>query len=155
VWDDIEVPGTPDQISAQLQAFVEQPRWLAWPNTVHYFAGSVAQNRFQIYRIVQGRDSFNPMLFGRFIPSPRGTRVRVLYTFHPVVWLFVLFLSAFTGFYPVFQTISNGGPTELGALFFFVFLWVVALYFFYRGTSLSRHLLRQCLGLQEASRGGG
>src|SRR5262245_32584504 len=68
-------------------------KWRAIANTP--FVGKVYDHGFRILRVVRGRDSFNPVLHGRFRLDARRIKLRVLMTFHPLVWLFLLGWSSY------------------------------------------------------------
>jgi hypothetical protein len=64
------------------------------------FIGTVHDNWFKMRRDIRGRNSFLPVILGRLISIPTGTRVRVTMFLHPVVaifmalWLGVVLLGA-------------------------------------------------------------
>jgi hypothetical protein len=131
------------EIATVLRRSVTQPRWFLTPDGIHPFVGRVSEAGFRIVRSVHGRDSFNPVLFGRFAPSPRGTRVRVYFTFHPIVWAFVVLWT--TGMCELLLRSSNGGLNRYMPLFGLFGLWAMAVSFFYYGAARGIRLLRECL----------
>jgi hypothetical protein len=143
-----------DQVADTLRQCVSAPRWFNLPRPSTPFVGAVSDTRFRIARVVAGRDSFNPMLYGRFLPCAGGTRVKVVMTFHPVVWLFLLAWSGATGYGFIGSLRDNGGVIGI-PLFFVIVPWVTAVPFFYFGAFRSRDLLQQRLGLEDISEFGG
>jgi hypothetical protein len=122
-------------------------RWFRRPEKSYPFAGRVDRDRFSIARVVRGQDSFNPMLYGRLTAAPEGTKVKVLFTFHPAVWAILLCFSAV-----LTRGLLRG---EVMAVFALCLLWMMAIVFFYLGVSKSTALLNQRLDLHEASRRSG
>lgn len=133
-----------DDVATTLRRRVIKPAWFLEPDDKHLFSGSVSPSGFRVQRLIHGRNSFNPVLFGRFSPTPTGTRIRVLLTFHPLVWAFIVYLSVES----VRVLVNYWGESELVrnmALFLFVTLWVLAVSSFFYGASRARSLLRDCL----------
>lgn len=123
-----------------LAANVSRGRWLRAPVTL--FVGKVSETGFHIARGVRGRDSFNPMLYGRFTRSANVTRVRVVMTLHPVVWILLIAWSVFL----VRQMIIHSEPVGWA---FVLFPWVLAVPFFFHGARRSKDLLKGCLSLHD------
>jgi len=130
----------PCEAVAALVANVSRPRWFRHPTTP--FIGRVWDSGFRLIRVVHGRDSFNPMLYGQLSPSPKGTHVRVIMTLHPVVWAFMAIWSGFLG-----HAYLSEGKQEILVLAFLLFPWVLAACFFPYGVRASKDLLRKCLRL--------
>src|ERR1041385_6618172 len=86
---------TAKEASAALSDNVSPRRWFNYPDTP--FAGEVSGIRFRITRVVRGRDSFNPVLYGRITSAPAGSRVRITMTLHPVAWIFLVAWSGVIG----------------------------------------------------------
>jgi hypothetical protein len=61
------------------------------------FIGTVQDDSFRLRRDIRGRNSFLPMVWGRFISTPTGTRVGVTMFIHPLVALFVAFWLGMVG----------------------------------------------------------
>ncbi len=64
------------------------------------FEGSVASDGFTINRIIRYRNSFLPVLNGRFKPHKKGTKIDIYVTWHPII----LVLSPIF-FYPFFEMV--------------------------------------------------
>ncbi len=58
------------------------------------FEGTFANRRFEMSRLVKGRDSFRPMLSGQLSPTPAGTRIEIRMRLHVLV-LVVGFVIAY------------------------------------------------------------
>jgi hypothetical protein len=61
------------------------------------FIGTVQDNSFKVRRDIRYRNSFLPMIWGRLISIPTGTRVRVTMSLHPLVAVFMLVWLGFVG----------------------------------------------------------
>jgi hypothetical protein len=125
-----------------LAANVSRSGWLRQPKTP--FIGRVSETSFRIMRFVRGRDSFNPMLYGRLSPSAHGTRVKVVMTLHPVIWALIVAWSVFLG-----CDIFGHASFNIGSVAFLLFPWVLAATLFYYNAGRSEDLLRQCLKLPQ------
>jgi hypothetical protein len=64
------------------------------------FEGSVASDGFTINRIISYRNSFLPILNGRFKPLKKGTKISIYITWHPII----LILSPIF-LYPFFEMV--------------------------------------------------
>ena len=53
--------------------------------------GTVGDERFSIRRVIRYRNSFLPMIHGRFEPDGLGSQVTVTMSLHPFVILFLIF----------------------------------------------------------------
>lgn len=124
---------------AALEANTSRWRWFHFPQTL--FAGRVWEGGFRVVRVVRGRDSFNPVLYGRFVEAEDGTKVRVLATLHPVVWAFGVLWSV--------VTVSGAVRYhELAGLAFALVPWMLAALFFPGALRTSREVLNRCLQLE-------
>jgi hypothetical protein len=77
---DIRVP--PQIVAERLRAVVQPPSSLGirmWSarDPSHPFIGTVRDGSFKIYRAISKRNSFLPIVRGRMVATPRGTRVKV------------------------------------------------------------------------------
>jgi heme/copper-type cytochrome/quinol oxidase subunit 2 len=101
-------------------------------------------------RVVKGRDSFNPVLYGRFTQGLSGTHMRVMLTFHPFVWLFIIAWTCF-GLYAAYDGLDSDPAIPV---FMVLFLWAIAVPIFYYDARKSKRLLQECVGriVDEASR---
>ena len=121
-----------------LSASVSRKGWLRMHPTL--FAGHVWESGFRISCVMGGRDSFNPMLFGRFSPSAHGTRVRVIMTLRPIVWVFMVLWTI------LIECLAFGrGRITFMGVFFVLLPWVLAIPLFFYNVVRSKRLLWQCL----------
>jgi|MudIll2142460700_1097286.scaffolds.fasta_scaffold246408_2 hypothetical protein len=123
---------------AALDANTSRAQWFRFPRTP--FVGHVWSSGFRVYRVVRGLNSFNPMLYGRLTPSGNGTRVKVILTLHPVIWVFLALWSIFTAYTAVRYH-------ELFGFGFTLFPWVLAVCFFPGASRASKRLLSKSLRL--------
>lgn len=57
------------------------------------FTGTVWKNEFYIVRIIQYRNSFLPAIYGRFLPTETGLRIRVVMMLSPLILIVGIALS--------------------------------------------------------------
>ena len=68
-----------------------------WGKAAREFEGTVSTSGFTISRAIRYRNSFLPILFGKFVPSAQGVRVEVRMTLHPLVIAFAVLWFTFVG----------------------------------------------------------
>src|SRR5437763_11727576 len=54
------------------------------------FLGTVGRSCFRLRRDIRYRNSFLPLIWGRIVPSPRGSRINVTMFLHPLVAVFMI-----------------------------------------------------------------
>ena len=129
---------------AAVQRVASRSDWRGRATANTPLIGTVHDRGFRLVRVVRGRDSFNPVLHGRFYPSLQGTRLRIFMTFHPLVWLFILGWSSYFA-YTVVAGLSTNGKIDAAALGFLLVIWVMAVPSFLGAAARSRETLEQCL----------
>jgi hypothetical protein len=133
-----------------LQRSVGKAKWFAMPakDSAPFF-GKVSKNGFKIMRKIRGRDSFNPVLYGKFSPLDNGTRVRVVMTFHPIIWVFILGWTFFHGYWMFqgFRELRN--LNAFGSVQFLLFLWLLAVPIFFIDAVKSKYLLVELFRLHD------
>ncbi len=93
----LETRLTSDEIAAALSPFVEPRQLLRNPFARNHkrFQGVVNPDGFKMTRIIHHRNSFLPIVRGRYAPLVNGTLVIITMNMHPFVIVFVaLWLSA-------------------------------------------------------------
>lgn len=88
-------PLTPDQATERLRQQVTPPAWKLVEDRPQLFEGTFENGRFQMVRLVRGRNSFRPVIEGTLQPGNRGTRIDVRMKLHPLV---VVFCGVFLAF---------------------------------------------------------
>ena len=87
---------------------IEPPKPIRWQFSGNHlpYEGTLSETGFQISRIIHHRNSFLPVIRGRFEPSPSGTSVRITMRLHPYVIAFLGFwyLAWYSFFCPVWLT---------------------------------------------------
>jgi hypothetical protein len=54
------------------------------------FLGTLGPSSFRLRRDIRYRNSFLPLIWGRIVPSPRGSRINVTMFLHPLVAVFMI-----------------------------------------------------------------
>ncbi len=77
----------------RLTAHIEVQKNFRWSFSRNHkpYAGTLSETGFEIHRIIHYRNSFLPMIRGRFEPSPEGTIVHITMRLHPFVIAFLIF----------------------------------------------------------------
>jgi hypothetical protein len=113
-----------DRLSRHVQA--PQPMRLSWgfgSTSRAAYEGEIWDTGFKVSRIIDYRNSFLPVIRGRFEPTPQGTQVHFTLAIHPAVGAFlVAWLGLWYGMtipLMIFQlsTLINRGQGLLGLLF--------------------------------------
>ena len=131
-----------EDASATLRQALTQLDWIGRPKHKDAsFSGKVDATSFRIMRVIQGRDSFNPMMYGTLYPADGGTRVKVVMTFHPMFWAVLAGWTAYFGY----QGFFGQHAIDVGALVFGLFIWAIALPCFYFSVRRNEQLLQECL----------
>ena len=140
---ELEAAMTNQRFMETLKSAVYHSDWLVLSKGTLPFHGTVSENGFRIMRTYRGRNSFIPIIFGRFLDSIQGTRVRVIMTFHPIIWLFIIVWPFLIQSETPFRFAS---PSFIGILFLLAPLIMGIPFFFYEAAK-SKKLLFQTLGL--------
>ena len=79
------------------------------------FEGVVYEHgAFRLHRVISGRDSFRPFVFGRIEPDNAGARIRAFATFHPGVIIVMLWFHYMLGFDLSARIIAGLGQGSFG-----------------------------------------
>jgi hypothetical protein len=148
------VPKPPHQVAEELGAKVEPWKLILWryPREHEPFTGKVNCEGFKLARILNYRNNFQPMLYGRFEPTAEGTRVRVrMMPYPPTLCLagLILGLLVLLGSMP-WQLFREGGsvvPLLLVAVMILGILAMVPLGFWWEAPK-TQGLLEESLGLK-------
>lgn len=98
----LQIPQPVATVRARLEAKVEPPRILRSGFQRHHqpYEGTIRAQDFTLRRIIHYRNSFLPQIRGRWEPIPGGTEIKITFTLHPAVlvflslWLMVWYGSA-------------------------------------------------------------
>ena len=145
---EVKTPITNQKMIETLKSAVSHSTWLMIPGGHLPFKGVVSEQGFRIMKTYIVRNFFNPIIFGRFLESMDGTRIRSVMTFHPIVWVFILGWIFFVGKELGIQfgtTFDNA--QSLTAILFALAPLIMASPLFYYYASKSKKLLLQTLGL--------
>lgn len=99
-----ESPLSKEEVIQRLTSEVAQPRsGLRWlERRTENFQGKVSEEGFQIRRIIRSRNSFLPIIYGRFSPSVPGVRIEVTMKVQTGVLVFSILWLGFVGGLAVF-----------------------------------------------------
>ena len=135
------------QLIETLKSSTTKLNWLGRPKSSATFIGKVSENSFRLIRVLAHHtDSFNPVLYGKFLSSSSGSRIRVVMTYHPMIWLFMLTWTAYSGSGLVGSLLSYGYTDVIPlVLLFFIFPWAIGIPFFFYEASESKALFLRIL----------
>lgn len=86
------------EAQARLAREVAAPAWgMRREQRTQLFVGTVADGRFKVARLVQGRNSFRPLIEGQIAPSPGGSRIEVRMRLSPAVLVLLIILLGVGG----------------------------------------------------------
>jgi 2-amino-4-hydroxy-6-hydroxymethyldihydropteridine diphosphokinase len=79
---------------------IEPNKWLRWPSSDHTpLQGNINEYGFTVSRIINHRNSWLPVLNGKFTPTNDGTTISITMTLHPLVLTFTLYFIVMLGFF--------------------------------------------------------
>ncbi|MBD2493909.1 hypothetical protein [Nostoc sp. FACHB-280] len=113
----ITVPEALPIVLQRLSANIEPQQAFRFSRQHTLYQGTISEEGFQISRIIHYRNSFLPMIRGRFEAQPRQTLVHIQISVHTVVmaflglWLFIWFNTV------SFITFTDDTPRLVAALF--------------------------------------
>lgn len=87
---EIETTMLPQDIVASLNSNVEPKKLYRMSKEHAPFQGNISPDGFKIIRIIHYRNSFLPVIKGRFLPGDSGIKVAIRMELHPLVALFML-----------------------------------------------------------------
>ncbi len=130
---------------AALSRCVSEQEWFRAARTP--FVGSVWDSGFRISRAVRGRDSWNPVLYGRVSQGAGGAEIRVLMTLHPLVWVGQMIFSGTA----LFGLVSHPSDSPLLLMGFGAMPWILAGVFFRINASRAMRQLKACLNATDCT----
>lgn len=109
----IDSPLSQEEAVERLSAVVAPTQWFSvWVDQrQELFEGFVSRDEFQINRIIQYRNSFLPILYGRFYPRETGLQIRIVMTLHPIVLIIAVNIGLSAGLFilaSLHQFVSTG-----------------------------------------------
>lgn len=119
----------PPIVLRRLTAIIEPVQLLRFSKNHALYQGSISAEGFQISRIIDYRNSFLPVISGRFERQLHGTAVHIQMSLHPFVMAFLPFWYLFWYGAIIPVTLTGAMPNRIIAVFFG--MPVLALVFFY------------------------
>ena len=135
---ELEFPVPKERIVKALNSSVSKGSMLDIHKGRKPFVGAISKDKFKIMRKIKRLNSFNPILYGHFISSIQGSRIRVLMTFHPLIWFMI---AVFALFFPEPPILNTHHLKKILEIFFRFFLLFVGTPFFIFEASKSKKLL--------------
>jgi len=143
---------TQEELAAILSAKIARRQFRLFSKPSEPYVGTASQSGFKIQRVIGYRNSFLPVIVGRFGPRHDGTRIDVVQRLHYVVATFMLFwfssVIAFLGLV-LFGVGVNGATGEAGLLagvllplFMLIFGWALVTGGFWLGARHTKEDLR-------------
>src|SRR5580692_8908617 len=95
----LDVPVPPDVVAERVRVAVgkvptfwesAKSSWKGPRQSGFPFLGTVKGRSFSIRRDIQYRNSFLPLIRGKIVPTPNGSRVNVFMFMHPLSLIFML-----------------------------------------------------------------
>jgi hypothetical protein len=120
---------TPEEVTRRLQQEITAPASPIFDRRTQHFQGTFDGGRFQMMRIVKGRNSFNPVIRGQLSSVAGGTRIDAQLQLHPLVMgilaIFTVIASRIASIAaPEFLAMPAAGMAAgLGALLLLVLLF--------------------------------
>ena len=113
---------TPDSLAIVLEklaAHIEPSKTFRWSFSRDHapYEGRISDTGFEIHRIIHYRNSFLPIIRGRFDPLPNGTAIHITMGLHPVIIGFLGFwcLTWYSILIPVW--LSGSMPNDVALIF--------------------------------------
>jgi hypothetical protein len=156
-----EVPGSsPGELVRRLGREVAEGRWswVRWTKRSEIFTGTVSDEGFQIRRIIYYRNSFLPIIRGRFCPHAKGVRVEVTMRLPVAMLVFSSIWLSFAGLVTAAGTIhwlatGKGDAALLVPPGLFVFFYLMVTLSFGFEANNASELLKQVLGAEAVGAG--
>lgn len=146
----IEVPYSREELIRRLGSEISgrpQDRGSSGERTKS-FKGEISDEGFQISRIINYRNSFLPVIEGRFSPQVKGVRVEIKMKLHSVVLIFCIVWLCFFGRFVIAAAtnILDAGRVNIRMLFpfgiFLLFYLIATIAFGVEAKKASRLLIK-------------
>jgi hypothetical protein len=146
---DVDVP--PQIVAGRLRSIVRETpgepfrmAWWSWrirDAGSSPFIGTVQDDSFTLRRDIRWRNSFLPVIRGRFTSTGTGTRVGVTMFIHPLTALFLAFWFGLLGL----GTLANPFPNSLFLWGMFIFAIALIAVSFFPAAIQAKHLISAVL----------
>ena len=142
----IESSMSPHEFEARLQA-ITTPGGFRFrsPGKQFRFMGKVSVNKFQLLPNISGRNAYVPWILGSVAPSPRGTRIDIVQTLHPLAVLMFLALFSWIEYIVISRSGEFSTTVLLGAIVFHLVMYFVG---FLPQATRTKERIRELAGTQ-------
>ena len=93
----LDSPLALDEVTRRLQQQIAPPEFRLWENRQQPFEGTFENGRFQMMRLVRGRNSYRPVMAGLVSQGPTGTRLDVQMQLPSLVLAFGVVMAIIAG----------------------------------------------------------
>lgn len=115
------------EVLTRLSGFVEPKKFGLGRNPMKDYEGSINNNRFEISKVIQYRNSFLPQINGR-IQNDDGTQIQVTLSLHAFVSFFLIVWCSFALFFFIGVSIRDIREKEISVEFFLPLLMLLFVY---------------------------
>ncbi|MFE1748574.1 WD40 repeat domain-containing protein [Coleofasciculus sp. H7-2] len=134
----------------KLAAHIE-PSKLRWHISRHHapYEGTLSETGFEIHRIIHYRNSFVPIIRGRFELSPSGTIIRITMKLHPFVIAFLVFWYVTWYSFSLPMCLAGAMPADFALMFLGMPITILFAFwcaFWYEANRSRRDLVQIILG---------
>jgi hypothetical protein len=120
-----------------------EPKFSWFRDSQKAFHGSITAEGFRLLPVIRGRNTYLPVIHGRFEPGPNGTTTKLTFTLHPIavaIFGVLLLLSVRDA---VRSQALNGLAPVVGLAFFYILLYFTG---FLPEVARAERILRDVLG---------
>jgi len=136
------------EVLTRLSGFVEPKKYGLGRNPMMDYEGSINNNRFEISKVIQYRNSFLPQINGRIQNDNDGTQIQVTLSLHAFVSFFLIVWCSFALLFFIGISIRDIREKEISVefflpLFMLLFVYVLTMVGFKSESKQSKEYLRR------------
>ena len=125
---EFSTPLSPEELSSRFKQNVDlSPGMLVsiFRRKKHEYSGQVTPNGFKVWRNIRGRNSYLPIVSGRFEKSNEGTTLHLRIVVHPSVGIFILIVLFVAGHAAFHHLAGSAVAVILIGVVFHIFMYVI------------------------------